>query len=41
MIKKIRSEVDFNKIVEEIDHNKILLPDFQRDFVWSGKKEQT
>lgn len=41
MIEKSRSEVDFNKIVEEIDHNKILLPDFQRDFVWSGKKEQT
>lgn len=41
MIEKSRSEVDFNKIVEEIEENKILLPDFQRDFVWSGKKEQT
>lgn len=36
-----RSVIDFNEIIKEIEENKIVLPDFQRNFVWSDKKAQT
>ena len=29
---------DFKEIVRDIDNKKILLPDFQRDFVWKDEE---
>lgn len=31
---------DFKEIVRDIDNKKILLPDFQRDFVWKDEERQ-
>lgn len=31
---------DFKEIVRDIDDRKILLPDFQRDFVWKDEERQ-
>lgn len=31
---------DFKEIVRNIENNKILLPDFQREFVWKDEEMQ-
>ena len=34
------NKTDFNDLVRSVDNNKILLPDFQRDFVWKDEEQQ-
>ena len=31
---------DFKELVRDIESKKILLPDFQRDFVWKDEEKQ-
>ncbi len=40
-MEKMKQTVDFNEIIKEIEDNQILLPDFQRNFVWSDKRTQS
>ena len=33
-------KIDFTELVHKIEDNKIVLPDFQRGFVWKDQKKQ-
>lgn len=35
-----KNTTDFKQIIRDVDDQKILLPDFQRDFVWKDEKMQ-
>ena len=35
-----QNTTDFKQIIRDVDDQKILLPDFQRDFVWKDEKQQ-
>lgn len=39
-MKKTEDSIDFNEIIREIESKKILLPDFQRKFVWTKEDQQ-
>ena len=36
----MENKTDFNELVRKIDSKEILLPDFQRDFVWKDEEQQ-
>lgn len=33
-------QVEFTKIIKDIKENRVVLPDFQRGFVWKDKNKQ-
>ena len=37
---KEKKKIDFTELVQKIEDNKIVLPDFQRGFVWTDQKKQ-
>ena len=34
------SKSNFTTVIEQINRNEILLPDFQRNFVWKDEEQQ-
>ena len=38
--RNMENKTDFNELVRKIDSKEILLPDFQRDFVWKDEEQQ-